>query len=32
LCPCGHEAFHEGEWWNVHCFADAEHARPYRGR
>jgi hypothetical protein len=29
LCPRGHAVFHEGQWWNVHCFADAEHAEKF---
>lgn len=26
LCPRGHAVFPEDEWWNVYCFAEAQHA------
>jgi hypothetical protein len=29
LCARGHAVFHEGQWWNVYCFADAEHAETF---
>jgi hypothetical protein len=29
LCASGHAVFHEGQWWNVHCFADAEDAEKF---
>jgi hypothetical protein len=32
LCPRGHAVFYEGQWWNVHCFADAEHAEKFMRR
>ena len=32
LCPRGHTVFHNDQWWNVYCFADAEHAVKFMGR
>ena len=32
LCPRGHSVFHEGEWWNVYCFAVEDHAANFTGR
>jgi hypothetical protein len=29
LCARGHAVFHEDRWWNVYCFADAEHAQKF---
>ena len=23
ICPRGHSVFHDGEWFNVYCFAEA---------
>ncbi len=32
LCPRGHSVFHGGAWWNVFCFAEAEHAEKFTRR
>jgi hypothetical protein len=30
LCPRGHAVYHEGQWWNVFCFAEKDHAEKFR--
>ena len=32
LCPRGHAVFHEGEWFNVYCFAEPAHAEKFMQR
>ena len=32
LAPRGHSVFHEGEWYNVYCFADAADAKLFLDR
>lgn len=32
LCPRGHSVFHEGEWFNVYCFADPADAEKFMER
>ena len=32
LCDRGHSVFHEGQWWNVYCFAQPEHAEKFMQR
>ena len=32
LCPRGHSVFHEGEWYHVHCFAEASDAEKFMRR
>lgn len=29
LCPHGHAVFHEGEWFNVYCFAEPKDAEKF---
>ena len=29
ICKRGHSVFHDDQWWNVYCFADAEHAEKF---
>jgi hypothetical protein len=29
LCPCGHAVFHDGQWFNVYCFAEAADAEKF---
>ena len=29
LCPRGHAVFHEGQWFNVYCFAKPEDAERF---
>jgi hypothetical protein len=31
-CPRGHSVFHENQWWNVYCFAEAADAEKFRLR
>jgi hypothetical protein len=30
LCPRGHSVAHNGQWFNVYCFADAADAEKFR--
>jgi hypothetical protein len=32
LCSRGHAIFHGGEWFNVYCFAEQEHAAKFMQR
>ena len=32
LCSRGHSFYRDGEYWNVKCFADQEHAERFRAR
>jgi hypothetical protein len=32
LCPRGHSVVHEGEWFNVYCFAKLEDAEKFMQR
>lgn len=32
LCPRGHSVFHEGEWFNVYCFAESNDAAKFMRR
>jgi hypothetical protein len=32
LCPRGHSVFHEGQWFNVYCFAEAVDAEKFMKR
>jgi hypothetical protein len=32
LCPRGHSVFHNNEWFQVYCFAEAEHAAKFMAR
>jgi hypothetical protein len=32
LCSRGHSVFHDGEWWSVYCFAEAEHSARFMQR
>jgi hypothetical protein len=32
LCPRGHSVVHEGEWFNVYCFADRGDAEKFMQR
>lgn len=29
LCSRGHAVFHDGQWFNVYCFAEAAHAEKF---
>jgi hypothetical protein len=29
FCPRGHAVYHEGQWWNVFCFAEKDHAEKF---
>lgn len=30
VCPRGHTVAQAGDWWQVYCFADPEHAEKFR--
>jgi hypothetical protein len=32
LCPRGHAVFHEGEWFDIYCFADPDDANKFMQR
>lgn len=32
ICPRGHAVFHEGEWFNVYCFAEPADAKKFMQR
>jgi hypothetical protein len=32
ICPRGHAVFHDGQWFNVYCFADPADAEKFMKR
>jgi hypothetical protein len=32
LCPRGHRVYHDGQWFNVYCFAEAADAEKFMAR
>lgn len=32
LCPRGHAVFHDGQWFNIYCFAEAADAEKFTQR